>query len=646
MSTRDVLPAGTMLDGKYRIDRLIGAGGFGMTYEAHDIGLNMRVAVKEYYPAHFGTRDGTLTVRPRTEGDVELFQRLKDSFLREARTLAQLRHPCIVRVLSVFEGHGTAYMIMEYESGQSLKGWLDKLGRRPSQGELDRLVMPLLDALEIIHGEGFLHRDIAPDNIIVRADGTPVLLDFGAARRVMAELSGALTGIVKSGYSPQEQYANDPRAQGPWSDIYALGSTLYRAIAGKTPDEATIRMLDDPVVPASKIGAGTYRAPFLAAIDRAMSLRPKDRQQSIAELRRDMADDTRTRAMTAPRSTPQATEASRLSTGGDGWDRIASPSPAAARPAEDKSWRLAAALVAGVVLLTGSGWLAYDYRSRHQAETARIEAERLQRETDVKGEAERQRLVDEQKRTTAEAEQRRLALDAERRKLEEIERLKREEAARAQPAPGGSGLAAKLEQAFGACPFCDDVKKLVTDEEFGQLKGLPAMIDRTIAEVINRRGPREDARARMLMEQLIKIDLEPDPLAAIKAGAVKCTTYNFGFLDNAAERVGQHQCMVRMVLIGGELTSLTIEKTTGDGFHANVKKFRVNALAYLGRTYLKGHAVTRYNQARPRNAENRNFGNKVGLIVSLGGRPALITMDQSGFTETDPTFFEVTLLEP
>jgi len=119
MQNRDVLPSGTVLDGKYRIDRLIGAGGFGMTYAALDLGLNLPVAVKEYYPAQFGMREGTLTVRPITDKDRDLFERLKDSFLREARTLAQLRHPAIVRVLSVFEGHGTAYMIMELERGRS-----------------------------------------------------------------------------------------------------------------------------------------------------------------------------------------------------------------------------------------------------------------------------------------------------------------------------------------------------------------------------------------------------------------------------------------------------------------------------------------------------------------------------------------------
>ncbi len=694
---RDVLPPGTMLDGKYRIDRLIGAGGFGMTYEAHDVGLNMQVAVKEYYPASFGARDGTLTVRPRTDNDAELFHRLKESFLREARTLAQLRHPCIVRVLSVFEGHGTAYMIMEFESGQSLKSWLEKLGRRPTQSELDKLVMPLLDALEMIHAAGFLHRDIAPDNIIVRAGGSPVLLDFGAARRVMAELSGALTGIVKSGYSPQEQYTNDPRAQGPWSDIYALGATLYRCIAGKTPDEATIRMLDDPTMPLSGLGFAGYRTGFLAAIDKAMSVRPKDRQQSIAELRGSLLGEGDAKTAALSRTDPSRPDATVTTSGG--WNRIPSP-PAAKPPASGRAlWALGVAgLVA--VLLGGAGWAMFEWRSQQNAEVARIETERLQREATVKADADRRRL---------EAERQKIELDKERREVEKkkiedarlakrqadkrslseligrrdellkeladeersgardgaiaarlrfeledinwlIARAREQQQAgpsrqRPQAGPTGGKLAALIEASMGPCPFCDDVRKITTESEFAELTGLPAMIERTIADVVNRRGPLEDAKGRTYLDLLAKVALDPDPYAAIKAGNVRCTIYHVGFLDNAVQRVGEHQCVVRMVLIGGELTSLTIEKTSGDGFHANVKRFRVNAPAFLGRTYLKGHAVTRYNQAQPFNKENRNFGNKVGILVALGGKPVLISMNQNGFTEPDNSYFEMMVLE-
>ena len=658
MQHRDVLPTGTILDGKYRIDRLIGAGGFGMTYVAHDIGLNQQVAVKEYYPAQFGMRDGTLTVRPRSGNDSDIFHRLKESFLREARTLAQLRHPCIVRVLSVFEGHGTAYMIMEFEAGKSLKSWLDGLGRKPTQDELDRLVMPLLDALELMHAASFLHRDIAPDNIIVRADGGPVLLDFGAARRVMAELSGALTGIVKQGYSPQEQYANDPRAQGPWSDIYALGATLYRCVAGQTPTEATLRMLDDPTVPASEIGEGKYRAGFLAAIDQSMRVRPRERPQSIAQLRQiissqgPIASSHRVDGQSAIATVAVPTKS-------DGWSKVgvAKPEPAASVVHRSGGWKIGAA-IASVLVFGGMAWGMYGYSQRQAIETARVEAERLRRAGDVKDrtavEVENARL-EAQRRKLAEIERSKLE-DAERLKLEALERLKREQAARksAAPDPGGQvpfrstgdKIAVALDNVFGPCPFCDDVRKLVSADEFAQFTGLADMIERTWADVRERKGPLEDAKGRQWLEKLVSIKLEPDPVGALKPGRAKCTTYHVGFLDNAVQRVGQHTCEVRTVQIGGETVSLTVEKTTGDGFHANLKKYRVNAMAYLGRTYLKGHAITRYNLARPKNAENGNFGNKVGLLISIDGTPALISMNQNGFTEPDVTFFEIMVLEP
>src|SRR5262249_27563708 len=177
-------------------------------------------------------------------------------------------------------------MVMRFERGQSFEHWLRSLGRLPTQEELDRIVAPLLDALETLHSANFLHRDIAPDNIIMRDDGSPVLLDFGAARRAVAEMSQALTGIVKAGFSPYEQYSSDRRLQGTWSDIYALGATLYRAVAGSPPEEATLRLDDDQMVAATLVGRGRYRSRFLAAIDACLKVRPSERPQSVAELRR------------------------------------------------------------------------------------------------------------------------------------------------------------------------------------------------------------------------------------------------------------------------------------------------------------------------------------------------------------------------
>src|SRR5436189_1057119 len=161
---------------------------------------------------------------------------------------------------------------MRFGQGRSFEDWLRDLGRLPTQEELDRIVAPLLDALEMMHAENFLHRDIAPDNIIIRADGSPVLLDFGAARRAVAERSRALTGIVKAGYSPHEQYATDGRLQGPWSDLYALGGTLYRAVTGKPPEEATLRFDEDHMPPAAQAAKGTYRPGFLSTIDTCLKV--------------------------------------------------------------------------------------------------------------------------------------------------------------------------------------------------------------------------------------------------------------------------------------------------------------------------------------------------------------------------------------
>ena len=271
--TRSTLPANTVLVDGYRIVRVVGSGGFGITYEAEDINLGTMVAIKEYYPFDFGDRDATMSVRPKSERHKQTFDWGRSNFLQEARTLARFEHPSIVRVTRVFEANSTAYMVMRFEQGMSFEAWLseprpaaDAGGARPHRAR--RCSM----RCEMMHAANFLHRDIAPDNIIVRADGTPVLLDFGAARRAVAEMSRSLTGIVKAGYSPHEQYSSDGRLQGPWSDLYALGGTLYRAVTGKPPEEATLRVDEDHMPPAAKAAQGEYRPAFLAAIDACLKV--------------------------------------------------------------------------------------------------------------------------------------------------------------------------------------------------------------------------------------------------------------------------------------------------------------------------------------------------------------------------------------
>ena len=285
MDDRLELPADTVLVGSYRIMRVVGSGGFGITYEAEDTGLGAVVAIKEYYPFDFGDRDPAMSVGPKSERHKQTFEWGRANFLREARTLARFDHPSIVRVTRVFEANSTAYMVMRFEHGLSLEAWLAALRRPPSQAQMDRLAAPLLEALQIIHAADFLHGDIAPDNILIRADGTPVLLDFGSARRAVAQMSRSVTGIVKAGYSPHEQYSADGRLLGPWSDIYALGGTFYRAVAGHPPEEATLRISDDRSVPAAQTAQASYRPDFLNAIDWSLRLSPRDRPASIAEWR-------------------------------------------------------------------------------------------------------------------------------------------------------------------------------------------------------------------------------------------------------------------------------------------------------------------------------------------------------------------------
>jgi serine/threonine protein kinase len=285
LDPRLALPVNAILDGNYRIARVVGAGGFAVTYEAEDLHLRRKVAVKEYYPIDYGDRDATMRILPKSEVHLTTFEGGRANFLEEARTLARLEHPSIVRVLRVFEANSTAYMVMHFEEGHSFETWLTRLHRAPMQQELDAIIAPLIDALDRIHSARILHRDIAPDNIIIRPDGSPVLLDFGAARRADAPLGRGLTGVIKAGYSPPEQYTSNCRLQGPWSDFYALGGTLYRAVSGRAPDEAMLRLDKDRMAAAAKAANGKYRPGFLRAIDACLKVRHSDRPQSVKTLR-------------------------------------------------------------------------------------------------------------------------------------------------------------------------------------------------------------------------------------------------------------------------------------------------------------------------------------------------------------------------
>ena len=271
---------------EYRIDAVLGQGGFGVTYLATDVHLNAKVAIKEYLPGELAQRSGDKSVSPRCPEVGTLYQDGLDNFLVEARTLATFRHPNIVRVARFFEANRTAYMVLEYERGQSLKQWWPQC-RATAESELLGLLQPLLDGLAVVHQAGFLHRDVKPDNIYRRKDdGSLVLLDFGAAR-LAAGQADTLADVVTPGYAPPEQYGG--AAQGPWTDIYALGATLYWMVTGAKPPAAPQRERGAAtMVSALEAGQGRYSGAFLGAVDWALALDPAARPQNLQAFSRQL----------------------------------------------------------------------------------------------------------------------------------------------------------------------------------------------------------------------------------------------------------------------------------------------------------------------------------------------------------------------
>ncbi len=276
---------------EYALERVLGQGGFGITYLATDVHLNTRVAIKEYLPEEIAFRTGDRSVSPNATQHRDRYREGLESFLVEARTLATFRHPAIVRVARFFEAHRTAYMVLEYEEGEPLKTWWP-VHRSVGEAGLVELLLPLFDGLAAVHAGGFLHRDIKPDNIQVRAaDGRLVLLDFGSAGQTVA-VAGQGAVVVTPGYAPLEQYGLGQ--QGTWTDVYALGATLYWVVTGKKPPDAELRAANPRAfVPAAEAGADpaktggvAYGAAFLAAIDWALNVEATQRPQTVADFRR------------------------------------------------------------------------------------------------------------------------------------------------------------------------------------------------------------------------------------------------------------------------------------------------------------------------------------------------------------------------
>jgi hypothetical protein len=285
----NTLPIGTRL-AEFEITQVLGEGGFGIVYLARDHSLGRRVALKEYMPSALAARHAGQHVSVKSERHRETFQAGLKSFINEARLLAQFDHPSLVKVYRFWEANGTAYMVMPFYEGITLKDTLKATGRPPDEVWIRELLEPLMEALAVIHAEQCFHRDIAPDNVILlKGSDLPLLLDFGAARRVIGDMTQALTVILKPGYAPVEQYAEVPgMKQGGWTDVYALAAVVYYAIVGKTPPTSVARLMNDTYVPLAQLGAGRYSPGFLAAIDRALRVRPEDRTQSIEAFRHEL----------------------------------------------------------------------------------------------------------------------------------------------------------------------------------------------------------------------------------------------------------------------------------------------------------------------------------------------------------------------
>jgi serine/threonine protein kinase len=281
-ASRLALPVGTQLQ-EYTVEWTLGVGGFGITYLAMDTNLEAEVAVKEYFPSDMCARDASGRVRIKSPEEEGAFKEGLDKFLKECRTLANFKHPNVVRVSRFFQANDTAYMVMDYESGESFRDWLAKR-KTIAEAQLLKMILPLLDGLDVVHKAGFLHRDIKPANVYVRQDDSMVLLDFGAARHAVGSRSRSLTTIVTPGYAPFEQYHSHGK-QGPWTDLYAFGGMLYWVITGAKPVEAPARIKADAMVPAVKAGAGRFSPSLLAAVDWALIPDESKRPQSVAEFK-------------------------------------------------------------------------------------------------------------------------------------------------------------------------------------------------------------------------------------------------------------------------------------------------------------------------------------------------------------------------
>ena len=287
LEVKDALPEGFKLHW-YKIQGVLGRGGFGITYLARDTNLDVDVAIKEYFPMEYASREGNTQSLEATSADKnDVYSWGLEKFVIEARILAKFSHKNIVRVSSVFDQNNTAYMVMDMEVGQSLADVI-AANTKYTEAQLTSMLVGLMDGLAFVHEKGFIHRDIKPANIILRPDGEPVLLDFGSARGAVKQTT-KLTSLVSFGYTPFEQYHASSDKQGSWTDVYALAGTFHHLIMGSKPAEAMARATEimngkpDPQLSLTECRALGLSDRFLSAIDAGLSFSAEDRPQTMGE---------------------------------------------------------------------------------------------------------------------------------------------------------------------------------------------------------------------------------------------------------------------------------------------------------------------------------------------------------------------------
>lgn len=279
------LPTGTRL-AEFEITGVLGEGGFGIVYSAYDASLDRQVAVKEYFPFSMSFRGANAAVQVKSADSARIFAAGMASFVNEARMLAGFSHPALMEVFRFWEANGTAYMVMRRYDGTTLQAILRSTPQVATEAWLRKTLDPVLLALAELHKQQCYHRDIAPDNIMVLPDGHSVLMDCGAARRIIGGMSQASTSVLKPGYAPVEQYSGDGEMhQGAWTDIYAIGALLYQAMTGQVPVQAISRMTEDLLVPVTQLVRQRYSEALCQAVMKCLAVLPADRFQNIDALR-------------------------------------------------------------------------------------------------------------------------------------------------------------------------------------------------------------------------------------------------------------------------------------------------------------------------------------------------------------------------